>query len=219
MAEFDTRAAAELAREAREERDAWKRAVKDTRAAYPESVFLPDSDSVDARSAGWARKVCDNIERRAEDYAEEARNAARRDLAEAEARGQRAKAEHRASWEDARERWAGQAEGLGRGGASTTGAMEAWTENAAFPAGMLFGALEDLGYRVDLPAPVAPSGTVDGAALREKLLLRLRGSASREDRTEAFRDGTICAYNDALSLIDEAMGKLSGRAEDSGGRS
>ena len=45
---------------------AYRKAIGYVRSLYPESVFLPDSDSVDARSADMARRTCDNIEREAE---------------------------------------------------------------------------------------------------------------------------------------------------------
>lgn len=46
-------------------------AVDYVRSLYPEDVFPPDSDSIDAKSAKWARMVCDNIKREAEKIEEE----------------------------------------------------------------------------------------------------------------------------------------------------
>lgn len=46
-------------------------AVKQIRACYPESVFLPNSRSLDAKSAWWARKVCDNIVNKADELRHE----------------------------------------------------------------------------------------------------------------------------------------------------
>jgi hypothetical protein len=41
-------------------------AVSIVRVRYPESVFLPDSDSEDAKSADMARRTCDSIGTEAE---------------------------------------------------------------------------------------------------------------------------------------------------------
>lgn len=49
------------------ERFALDEAIRRTRATYPEDVFPPDSESVDAKSAAWARMVCDNIRGTAQD--------------------------------------------------------------------------------------------------------------------------------------------------------
>lgn len=49
--------------------DDWERAVLWMRQHYPESVFPPDSDSQDAKSGTFARKICDGIVRRAQQYA------------------------------------------------------------------------------------------------------------------------------------------------------
>lgn len=57
-------------RASRERERAYREAIKIVRAAYPESVFPPDSESMDAKSAAWARMVCDNIEMTAEQYME-----------------------------------------------------------------------------------------------------------------------------------------------------
>ncbi len=43
--------------------EAWEHAIKSVRGYYPESIFPPDSDSVDAQSGTFARLVCDNIVR------------------------------------------------------------------------------------------------------------------------------------------------------------
>jgi hypothetical protein len=43
------------------ERNRCLSAVDYIRGMYPESVFTPDGTTVDAESARWARKVCDNI--------------------------------------------------------------------------------------------------------------------------------------------------------------
>lgn len=50
---------------------AYQTAVTRVKAAYPESVFRPDSDSVDAESARWARRVCENIRSEAKQIQQE----------------------------------------------------------------------------------------------------------------------------------------------------
>ena len=42
---------------------AWEGAVRRVRSTYPESVFRPGPPyrTIDAQSADWARRVCDNI--------------------------------------------------------------------------------------------------------------------------------------------------------------
>ena len=45
----------------RAERERCLAVVRWVRALYPETAFPPDSDSRDAISGTWARKVCDNI--------------------------------------------------------------------------------------------------------------------------------------------------------------
>jgi hypothetical protein len=53
------------------ERFALDEAIRRTRMAYPENVFPPNGESVDAKSAAWARMVCDNIRSTAQDILEE----------------------------------------------------------------------------------------------------------------------------------------------------
>jgi len=51
----------ERAAAVRAERERCLAVVRWVRALYPETAFPPDSDSRDAISGTWARKVCDNI--------------------------------------------------------------------------------------------------------------------------------------------------------------
>ena len=45
----------------REERKSCLDCIDRVRGYYPESVFTPDGTTIDAESARWARRVCDNI--------------------------------------------------------------------------------------------------------------------------------------------------------------
>jgi hypothetical protein len=52
----------------------WERAVRWQLLNYPPDIFPPNSDSVDARSGTFARKVCNGIIERAKLYAETRHN-------------------------------------------------------------------------------------------------------------------------------------------------
>ncbi len=58
------------------ERDAFDDAINWVRGAYSEDVFPPESSSVDAQSAKWARMVCDNIRARADEIHTERQDSA-----------------------------------------------------------------------------------------------------------------------------------------------
>lgn len=49
----------------------YEQAIDRVKSRYPTTVFPSDSDSVDAKSAAWARMVCDNIKLEAESIQEE----------------------------------------------------------------------------------------------------------------------------------------------------
>ncbi len=51
--------------------NAWEQAVHEIRSYYPTDIFPPDSKTVDAKSAAWARQICDNIIERARELEEE----------------------------------------------------------------------------------------------------------------------------------------------------
>jgi hypothetical protein len=57
---WETRKALEAARERERAQD---EAITYIRSLYPEDVFLPESDSEDAKLADMARRTCDNIRR------------------------------------------------------------------------------------------------------------------------------------------------------------